>query len=46
MFILGSCSAGDFSITVQLVLKKFTVLELVIQGLRLLFCNLLDIFAA
>ena len=40
----GACSGSDFSITVQPILKKFTVLETVIQGLHLLLCNLLDIF--
>ena len=39
----GLCSGHDFSITVQPILKKFTVLDNVIQGLHLLFCNLLDI---
>ena len=37
---LGPCSGGDFAITVQLILKKFTVLETVIEGLHLLLCNL------
>ena len=41
----GSFSGHDFSITVQPILKRFTVLESVIQGLHLLLCNLLDIFA-
>ena len=42
----GSSSDGDFSITVQPIFKKFTVLETAIQGLHSLFCNLLDIFAS
>ena len=29
----GSCSGGDFSITIQLILKRFIVLETVIQVL-------------
>ena len=41
----GSYSGRDFSITVQRILKRFTVLETVIQGVHFLFCNLLDIFA-
>ena len=40
-----SCFGGDFSITVQMILKKFTVLEIVIQGLHFLLYNLLDSFA-
>ena len=40
-----SCSGGDLSITVQPILKKFTVLETAIQGLHFHFCSLLDIFA-
>ena len=41
VFILGR----DFSIMVQPILKKFTVLEIVIQVVHFLLCNLLDISA-
>ena len=34
-----------FSMTLEPILKKFTVLEIVIQWLHFLLCNLLDIFA-
>ena len=40
----GSCSRRDFSITVQPILKRFSVLKL-IQAHPFFFCNLLDIFA-
>ena len=36
---------GDFSITVQPILKMFTVLETVIQVLHFFLCNLFDILA-
>ena len=36
----GSNSGRDFSIKFHPIPKLFTVLELVIQGLRLLLCNL------
>ena len=42
---LGSYSGDDFSIVVQPILKGFTDLETVIQGLHFLLYNLLDIFA-
>ena len=42
---LGSSSGHNFSITVQPILKKFTVWETAIRGLHFLFCKLLDIFA-
>ena len=45
VFILGHVRGHDFLITVQPILKMFTVLTTVIQWLRFLFCNLLDIFA-
>ena len=35
----------NFSILVQPILKRFTVLETVIQGLHFFLCNILDIFA-
>ena len=35
----GSCSDHDFSITIQPILKKLTVLESLIQGLHFLLCN-------
>ena len=38
----GSYSGGDLSITVQPILKVFTVLEMAIQGLHSFFCNHLD----
>ena len=41
----GSCSGGNFSITVQRILNAFSVLEGVIEGLHLFLHNLLDIFA-
>ena len=41
----GSCSGRDFSLTVQPILKRFTVLESVIQALYFFLCKLLDIFA-
>ena len=41
----GSRSGRDFSITVQPILKRFTILEIVIQGLHFSLCNLLDVFA-
>ena len=41
----GSCFGRDFSIMVQPILKEFTVLETVIQGLHVILCDLLDIFA-
>ena len=46
MFILGSCSGHDVSITVEPILKRFTVLETVIQVLHFLFCNLLRRFCS
>ena len=47
MFILSQVpsSGRHFSITVQPILKNFTGLEAVIQGLHFFLCNLLDIFA-
>ena len=39
-------SGRDFSITVKPILNRFTVLEIVIQGLQFFFCNVFDIFAA
>ena len=42
VFIFGSYSGRDFSIIIRPIPKMFTVLETVIQGLRSLFCNLLD----
>ena len=41
----ASSSGRDFSVMVHPMLKKFTVLETVVQGLHFLLCNLLDIFA-
>ena len=35
----------NFSVMVQPIRKRFTVLETVIQGLHFLLCNLLDVFA-
>ena len=45
MFILVSSLGRDFSIIVQPMLKKFTVLKTVIQGLHFFMRNMLDIFA-
>ena len=46
VFIYGSYFDRDFSITVQSISKRFTVLERMIQMLHFLFCNPLDIFCS
>ena len=40
----GSCWNHDFSIIVESIFFKFTVLERVIQEVQLLLCDVLDIF--